>query len=101
MHGDAKPEIRLAPTGTLVSEQAEPGVELHLVLDGMLEVEVDGEIIAGPGAVLGERAVLDGGNRTATLRAVTEAKLAVASVDQIDRAALEDLASRHRRELRG
>jgi CRP-like cAMP-binding protein len=66
----------------------------------MLSVEVDGDKIAevGPGSVLGERAILEGGRRTATLRTITAAKLAVANVDQIDRASLENLASRHRRE---
>lgn len=100
MQGDARPAIRRVSAGTVVSEQGRPGDELYLLLDGMLEVEVDGDVVAmvGPGAVLGERAILEGGRRTATLRATTEAKLAVAAADQIDRAALADLAAGHRRE---
>jgi CRP-like cAMP-binding protein len=48
--------------------------------------------------VLGERAILEGGTRTATLRAVTPAKVAVASADQLDRAALAQVSAGHRRE---
>ena len=66
----------------------------------MLVVEVDGEQLAelGPGAVFGERAALEGGTRTATLRAVTDCKVAVAPVDRIDTDKLAALASGHRRE---
>ena len=46
-------------------EQGEQSDELYLLLDGVLAAEVDGETVAeiGPGAVLGERAVLEGGAR--------------------------------------
>lgn len=100
MRGGAKPDIRQVAAGTLVSEQGAPGDELFLVLDGMLEVSVDGESLCavGPGAVLGERAILEGGRRTATLRATSDVKLAVASADHIDREALEALSSQHRHE---
>jgi Cyclic nucleotide-binding domain len=91
--------MNLAATETLV-EQGEHGTELYLLLDGLLAVEVDGRIVAevGPGAVVGERALLDGGIRTSTLRAVTECRLAKADADQLDREALAELASGHRRE---
>jgi CRP-like cAMP-binding protein len=48
--------------------------------------------------VLGERAVLEGGSRTATLRAVTECKVAAVRPDGIDRDKLAALADGHRRE---
>ena len=57
----------------------------------MVTVIVDGEPVAelGPGAVLGERAVLEGGRRTSDgARASRTCKVAVASPDQIDREAL-------------
>jgi len=56
-------------------------------VNGVLVVKVDGEQLAevGPGAVLGERALLEGGTRTATLRAVTECKVAAVPADQVDR----------------
>ena len=56
----------------LVTQGAE-GDKLYLLLDGVLGVEVDGEQVAemGPGTIVGERASLEGGVRTATLRALT------------------------------
>jgi CRP-like cAMP-binding protein len=46
----------------------------------------------------GERAVLEGGRRTSTIRAVTACKVAVAEADRIDRDALAELSGGHRRE---
>ena len=100
MRGGRRPTmVKLAATETLV-EQGQSGSELYLLLDGVLAVEVDGEIVAevGPGAVLGERALLEGGTRTSTLRAVTDCRLAKADADHVDRAALTELAREHRRE---
>jgi hypothetical protein len=100
MRGAAKPTIRRLKEGKALVEQGAESDELYLLLNGVLVVEVDGEPLAevGPGAVLGERAVLEGGLRTATLRAVTECKVAVAPSDQIDRERLVELAEGHRRE---
>ncbi|MBM6402135.1 cyclic nucleotide-binding domain-containing protein [Phycicoccus sonneratiae] len=98
--GGATPEVRRLDTGDTLTRQGEPGDELFLVLDGMLAVEVDGEEVGqvGPGAVLGERSLLEGGRRTATLRAVTRVSVAVAPRDTIDLERLADLAAGHRRE---
>ena len=100
MQGDAKPHIHKVRQGATVTEQGEPGDELYLILDGMLTVEVDERAVAevGPGAIVGERAVLEGGRRTSTLRATTPCRVAVASADQIDREALIELSESHRRE---
>ena len=80
--------------------QGEPGTQVYLILDGMFVVEVDGQQIAeiGPGAVVGERAALSGGHRTATLRAATRARVAEASADLLAPLALDGLAAMHRRE---
>jgi cyclic nucleotide-binding protein len=95
--GTAPSRKRLSAGDTLV-EQGEPGDELYLLLDGVLGVEVDGEEVAevGPGAVLGERALLEGGTRKATLRAATPARVAVIPGEAIDRGALEELAQGRR-----
>jgi hypothetical protein len=84
---------RLGAGETLVT-QGEPGDELYLLLIGTLDVEVDGETVAqvGAGAIVGERAVLEGGRRTATLRAATPARVAVLAADSIDRSQLRQLA---------
>ena len=98
MAGKMIPERRtLEPEETLV-EQGAPGGELYLVLDGVLAVEIDGEEVAeiGPGAIVGERALLEGGIRTATLRARTRCRAAVIPGELIDRQELEDLAGTRR-----
>ncbi|MFN2607113.1 MAG: cyclic nucleotide-binding domain-containing protein [Acidimicrobiales bacterium] len=100
MKAGKKPRIRKLGAGDTLVEQGDPGDSLFLLLDGVLDVEVGGEKLAdvGPGALLGERAVLEGGSRTATLRAVTTAKVAVAAADQIDVEALTEVSKGHRRE---
>jgi hypothetical protein len=102
MRGGAKPKVRKLRAGRVLTKQGDPGDELFLVLDGVLSVQVDGQALAelGPGAIIGERAVLEGGTRTATVRALTPVKLAVAGVAQIDVDALRQLATTHRREER-
>ena len=84
----------------MLAEQGTPGDELYLLLNGLLVVEIDGQPLAelGPGAVLGERAALEGGARTATLRAVTHCKVAAVPAAAIDESALVELADGHRRE---
>ena len=100
MRGGAKPKIRKLKTGEALVEQGQSGDELFLLLDGVLSVEVDGKALAevGPGAILGERALLEGGKRTATLRTLTPARVAVAGAEQISPEALAELAAGHRRE---
>ena len=94
------PTTRRFAEGDLVTEQGAPGDEVYLLLDGVLRVEVDGELVAelGPGAILGERALLEGGTRTASLRAVTSGRIAVAGKDDVDLDALAEVAAGHRRE---
>jgi hypothetical protein len=97
--GAASKSRRLGVDETLV-EQGDEGDDLYLLLDGVLAAEVDGETVAeiGPGAVLGERSVVEGVARTATLRAVTPAKVVSIAAEELDPAALEELAVGHRRE---
>ncbi len=92
--GSRPPFRRLAKGETLV-EQGEPGQELFLLFDGVLSVEVDGKVITevGPGAIQGEMALLEGGRRTATLRAVTPCRVAVVPGDRIDKEALRQIAA--------
>lgn len=69
MRGGTRPQIRTVDQGRTLVEQGQPGEDLFLLLDGVLVVEVDGQPVAevGPGAILGERAILEGGRRTSTL----------------------------------
>jgi hypothetical protein len=100
MRGGEKPKIRKLKDGQVLVEQGQAGDELFLLLDGVLGVEVDGESVGevGPGAILGERAIVEAGTRTATLRAITKARVAVARADQLDRTALATVSEGHRRE---
>ena len=100
MHGGAKPSIRALAEGASLVRQGEAGTDVFLILDGMFVVEVDGEPVAevGPGAVVGERASLQNGARTATLWARTPARVAAVPADGLDQAALATLDASHRRE---
>jgi Cyclic nucleotide-binding domain len=98
MRSGAKAKRRKLDQGDVLVEQGEQGQELFLLLDGMLEVEVDGEVMTevGPGAILGERALLEGGTRTATLRAATPARVAVFQGADVDESVLPELSRAHR-----
>ncbi len=100
MRGGGKPRVRKVAKGEELIKQGEGGTELFLLLDGVLEVLVDGDPVAelGPGAVAGERALLGEGSRTSTLRAVTKVRVATVDAEHVDAAALHELASGHRRE---
>jgi CRP-like cAMP-binding protein len=84
---------RLASGETLV-EQGDPGSEMFLLLDGSLDVEIDGETIAqvGSGAVVGELALLGDGRRQATLRAARPSRVAVLGREQVEGTRLAELA---------
>jgi hypothetical protein len=94
---DAKPRFRRLQTGQTLVEQGEQGEELFLLFDGVLQVEIDGKPVTqvGPGAVLGEMALLHEGRRMATLRAVTPCRVAVIPKDRIGQQALEEVAEGH------
>jgi len=100
MRGGETPEVRRIKQGETLTRQGDPGGELYLVLDGIVSVDVDGKPLGevGPGAILGERALLEGGRRTSTLTAVTPVRVAAAGSDAVDLEKLRELALSHRRE---
>jgi hypothetical protein len=99
MGGGEKPTIRSVAEGESLVRQGDPGTEVYLILDGMFVVEVDdrqiGEI--GPGAVVGERAALMNGKRTATLWARTPGRVASVANDALDAETLGTLAASRER----
>jgi cyclic nucleotide-binding protein len=99
--GERPEQRRLEPGETLV-QQGEEGREMFVLVDGVLDVEVDGRIVTqvGPSAVFGERALVEEGARTATLRAATPARVAVLSAEDVDESALLQLARTRRAEER-
>jgi Cyclic nucleotide-binding domain len=99
MRGGTKPTIRRVKAGSTLIKQGEQGSEVFLVLDGVLRVEEDGRRLAeyGPGALLGERAHLEGGKRTSSLVAVTACRVAAVEARELDRGALQEISKDHRR----
>jgi Cyclic nucleotide-binding domain len=93
-------ERRNLEQGDALVREGEEGRELFLLLDGVVDVEVNGDVVAeiGPGALLGERALLEGGKRTATIWAKTPTRVVVVPRDAIDESAIPELAASHRRE---
>ena len=100
MRGGQAPDIERIKPGRVLIEQGEPGTDLFLLLDGVVTVEVDGQLLTelGPGALVGERALLEGGTRTSTLRTLTRCTVARVSADKVDIEALKQLSQVHRRE---
>lgn len=100
MRGGSKPRISTLAEGHMLVHQGDEGKDVYLLLDGVLAADVDGHIVAnvGPGAVLGERALLEAGLRTATLTAATRCRIAAIDGTEIEPALLEQLAGGHRRE---
>jgi hypothetical protein len=98
--GGAKEKSRAIQQGNTLIEQGAAGDEMYLVLDGLFAVEVDGQPIAqvGPGAIVGERAVVEKGSRTATLRALTACRVVSVPRCYADDRELSQIALGHRRE---
>jgi hypothetical protein len=100
MTGAAKPRIMKIDKGTSLVRQGEKGSDVYLILDGVLRIDVNNERVAeyGPGALLGERAHLEGGVRTSSIVAVTNCRVASVPGESLDRTSLEQLSTGHRRE---
>ena len=100
MRAGAKPKTRTMSAGDTLVTQGDAGTDVYLILDGMFVVERDGKEVAeiGPGAVVGERAAVEGGTRTATLRATTRARIVEVTAEQLDPEELGKLASARRQE---
>lgn len=98
--GEGKPKVRKLKEGATLTTQGEEADAIYLLLDGVLQVQVDGAEVAnvGPGALIGERAVLEGGRRTATLVAASPCKVAEARKVELDLDKLAQVSEGHRRE---
>src|SRR4051795_5089923 len=74
----AADEIQV-PAGHVLVDQGQTGREAFVILDGSATVRRNGKKVAtlGPGAVVGELALLDHGPRTATVTTDTETRLFV------------------------
>jgi CRP-like cAMP-binding protein len=65
--------------GVAVTHQGEPGQEFFVVVEGEADADVDGDVVGtiGAGGFFGEMALLDGGERVATVTATSPMKLLV------------------------
>jgi CRP/FNR family transcriptional regulator, cyclic AMP receptor protein len=68
-----------AQPGRVLTKRGEPGLEAFVIVDGEAEVTRKGVSLAtlGPGSLFGELALLDGGQRTATVTAASDMRLLV------------------------
>jgi hypothetical protein len=100
MQGRGERRVERFPAGATLFEEGEAGTEVLLILDGIVRIERAGERLAeyGPGALLGERAHLEGGVRTSSNIAVTPCRVALFDAELIDHSHLTELAAGHRRE---
>jgi hypothetical protein len=100
MRAGRRPHVRTLAAGDVLTEEGAPGTTVFLVLDGVLSVSVGGSELAqlGPGAVVGERALFEGGQRTATLTAASPCKVVEALEGDLSPDALRVLMEGHRRE---
>jgi CRP-like cAMP-binding protein len=80
--------------GQVLIESGKPGTGLYVVVDGHLVVEApEGTRELGPGAVVGERALLSGdGVRSARVRALTAGVVVAVDRTEIDRLCADDPA---------
>ena len=101
--GGAKPTPVKVKAGATILAEGEEADDVVLVLDGLVEVEADGtELVRlGPGTVLGERASLEQGRRTTTVRAVTNCRIVSYLAADLSPEDLRELAAgRHREDRR-
>jgi len=100
MRGGQQPKSARVKAGSTILAEGEEGDEIVLLLDGMVGIEVDGAAVAelGPGAVLGERAALEQGRRTATVRALTDCRVVTYAAAALPPEDLRELATFHHRE---
>ncbi len=70
----AASRTRRFATGEVIVHEGEPGSSAFILLSGRCDVTVHGDIlnVVGPGEFFGEIACLEGGTRTATVRAAAE-----------------------------
>jgi CRP-like cAMP-binding protein len=75
----AMAEARSVDTGTEVTREGEPGVEFFVIVEGDAVATVDGDEVGriSAGGFFGEMALIDGGERVATVTALNPMEMLV------------------------
>jgi CRP-like cAMP-binding protein len=78
--------IETMPRGAVLFAEGARGTHMYVLMQGRAEISVGGQIVehAGPGALLGEMALVSSAPRSATITAATECKLVAVDVRQFD-----------------
>jgi hypothetical protein len=89
-------------SGALLSSQSIADTEVHLLLDGLLVIEYDGNPVleAGPGAIFDPSLRTPESKQRVTVRARTPCRLAVLRRDRLDSDALLGVAAQQTTRLR-
>jgi CRP/FNR family cyclic AMP-dependent transcriptional regulator len=90
------------PAGAVLMTEGEPGHEFYVIVDGEVGVSSGGETVAklGPGAYVGEQALLDPAPRTATVTALRDVSAVLLSSREFY-AAIDDVPGLTRKLLAG
>ena len=97
-------EVLTVQKDQLLASQGSRGDTVFVVLNGLIDASVDGKGVlfrAGPGTILGERAVVEHAKRTASLRAGTDAVVAEMKPEGVPTEKLQELAKSRKREFAG
>jgi CRP-like cAMP-binding protein len=74
------------PAGQAIFHEGEKGTVMYVLLEGMVDVSIGGLMVelAQPGTLLGEMALVDGSERSATAIARTDCRLVSIDARQFD-----------------
>ena len=74
------------PAGQAIFHEGERGSVMYVLLEGMVDVSIGGLMVelAQPGSLLGEMALVDGGERSASAIARTNCRLVAIDARQFD-----------------
>lgn len=73
------PDLREVPAGDVLFREGESGDAMFAVVEGTVHLKVGDRVVdqSGPGEIVGEMALIDQSNRSATAVAATDVKVAV------------------------